>query len=188
MRYKYVVILKRESERATDLLSFFMCLLSGISFLLAAFSGTGIFWLLFPIGALLLAGAVIQLLAKRRGKSRIHHRYLLLLGALGWLGMPVLPWLGVFFVILTFLEHQTKRPLEIGFDDHQVVINTLIRRQYGWSDFTNIVLRDGLLTMDFSNNRLLQKEVLDEEEDEDDIDEKEFNDYCQARLSEATPQ
>jgi len=48
-----------------------------------------------------------------------------------------------------FPEYQTKRPLEIGFDSDRVVINTLIRRQYDWSAFSNIVLRDGLLTMDF---------------------------------------
>jgi hypothetical protein len=40
--------------------------------------------------------------------------------------------------------------------------------------------------MDFKNNRLLQKEVVDDDEDEDDADEKEFNDYCQARLSEVS--
>jgi hypothetical protein len=64
------------------------------------------------------------------------------------------------------------------------VINTLFRRRYDWTDFNNVVLKDGLLTLDFKNNRLLQKEVL-EDDDEDDADEDEFNDYCQTRLKEA---
>jgi hypothetical protein len=34
--------------------------------------------------------------------------------------------------------------------------------------------------MDFKNNRLLQKEV--DEEEEGDADEDEFNDYCRERL------
>jgi hypothetical protein len=37
--------------------------------------------------------------------------------------------------------------------------------------------------MDFKDNRLFQKEVVDDEE-EDDADEEEFNDYCRARLEE----
>jgi hypothetical protein len=99
---------------------------------------------------------------------------------------PFLPWLSIFFVILAILEYQTKRPLEIGFDRDRVVINTLIRRKYDWSDFSNIILRDGLLTLDFRDNHLLQKEIADDE-DEDDADEDEFNDYCRARLEECSP-
>ena len=182
MHYQYVVILKRDSERATSLLSFFMCLLSGIIFLFAATRDEKIFWLLVPLGSFLIIGAVIQRVAGRRARKVIQYRWLLVLAALGWVGMPVVPWLAGVFVILAFLEYQTKRPLEIGFDRDVVVINSLIRRKYDWSAFSNVVLRDGLLTMDFKNNRLLQKEILDDDEDEDDAEEKEFNDYCQARL------
>ncbi|MDO6430130.1 hypothetical protein Q4E93_06015 [Flavitalea sp. BT771] len=192
MHYQYVVILKRESERTTDVLSFLLCLLSSILFLYSAAvpvlnSGNagGQSYFLGGIAVVLLAGVIFNLANRKAGRARIRYRYLLLLATLGWLAMPVLPWLAGLFVVLAFLEYQTKRPLEIGFDSDRVVINSLIRRQYDWSDFTNIVLRDGLLTMDFSNNRLLQKEVVDEEGDDDDVEEKEFNDYCQARLQDA---
>jgi hypothetical protein len=188
MRYKYVVILKRESEKATNVLSFLLCLISAVYFIWSAISSSasspGLAYFHTGIALVLLLVLIINLLGKGSNGTRMRYRYLLLIAALGWFASP-LPWLAGIFIILAFLEHQTKRPLEIGFDDHQVVINTLIRRQYDWSAFTNIVLRDGLLTMDFSNNRLLQKEVLDDDEDEDDADEKEFNDYCQSRLSEA---
>lgn len=182
MHYQFVVILKRDSERATNLLSFFMCLLSGIVFIFTAIRDEKVFWFLLPLGCFLILGAIIQRVAGRRVRKVIQYRWLLVLAALGWMGMPVAPWLAGLFLVLAFLEYQTKRPLEIGFDRDVVVINSLIRRKYDWTAFSNIVLRDGLLTMDFKNNRLLQKEVAEEDEDEDDADEKEFNDYCQARL------
>jgi len=195
MHYQYVVILKRESERTTDVLSFLLCLLSSILFLYSAAApilgsgdADGQSYFLGGIAVVLLAGVIFNLANRRAGRARIRYRYLLLLATLGWLAMPVLPWLAGLFVVLAFLEYQTKRPLEIGFDSDRVVINTLIRRRYDWSAFSNIVLRDGLLTIDFKNNRLLQKEILDDDDDEDDADEKEFNDYCQARLSEVSPQ
>lgn len=190
MRYQYVVTLKRDSERATDTLSVLLCLLSAVFFIFAATTSSldqgsivPLAWFDGAIGTILVVGLIVNLLARRSGRRHVRYRYLLLVAALGWLGSFVYPLLFIPFVALAFLEYQTKRPLEIGFDSDRVVINTLIRRKYDWSAFSNIVLRDGLLTIDFKNNRLLQKEVLEDEEDEDDADEQEFNEYCQARLT-----
>jgi len=186
MHYQYVVILKKNSEKATDALSFFLCLLSSISFLYYAVgSERSSSWFLYTTAAILLVGLTINFIARRAGRTHVRYRYLLLVAALGWMASPFLPWLCILLILLAFLEYQTKRPLEIGFDNDRVVINSLIRRRYDWSAFSNIILRDGLLTMDFKDNRLFQKEVVDEE-DEDDADEDEFNDYCRARLEESS--
>lgn len=42
-------------------------------------------------------------------------------------------------------------------------------KKYQWSDFSNIVLKDSILTMDLKNNRVIQGEITTE------INEKEFN-------------
>jgi hypothetical protein len=57
----------------------------------------------------------------------------------------------------------------------------LFKRKFRWSEFNNIILKDGLLTLDFKSNRLLQKEVLDD--DDPDADEDEFNAYCREKLA-----
>ena len=72
--------------------------------------------------------------------------------------------------------------MEVGFTDNEIAINTLIRRKYKWTDFNNVVLKDDLLTLDFKNNRLLQRETIDEEGD---AEEDEFNVYCEAQLKKA---
>ena len=204
MRYQYVVILKKNSERLTDLLSILLCLFSAFSFLFFAISSingnhlTGADGDGYSIGApeppagspllmlsaaiILLAGLVINLLARRRSRNtRVRYRYLLILAAIGWIGMTSAPWIGVFFFLAAFLEYQTKRPLEIGFHHDRVVINTLIKQRHDWSVFNNIILKDGLLTLDFKSNRLMQKEVAEDEE-EDDADEEEFDAYCRGCL------
>ena len=81
------------------------------------------------------------------------------------------------------MEYQAKYPLEIGFSDEEILRNTLFKKKYRWSDLNNVILKDGLLTMDFKNNKLFQKEALDDEEM--DADEAEFNAYCQKRLSDS---
>jgi hypothetical protein len=183
MTYPYVVILKKEGERATDVLSVLLCLAS------AAIFGYTIVGIRLPgfilpmIAAFVLIGLIYNTVSARR-KKRVRYRYLLLLTALGWFVMPSPEWIGILFIVLAFLEHQTKRPLEIGFDHDRVVINSLIRRRHDWSVFNNVILRDGLLTLDFKNNRLIQREIADDD-DEDDADEEEFNAYCRDRLAAA---
>ena len=93
--------------------------------------------------------------------------------------MPYGEWLIFVFVLLAFLEYQAKLPLEIGFSSKQVVFNSLIRKRYAWSDLTNVLLKDGLLTVDFQNNKLFQKLVDD---GENEATEEEFNDWCRKHL------
>lgn len=184
MIFPYLVILKRDSERTLDLISILLCVFSGLNFINEQLK-SGHFQLFFTLfAAAVLAGTTINIVINRKTGQQVRYRYWLLLAGLGWLGMSFLPWLGILFFFQSFLEHQVKRPLEIGFSSDRVVINTLFKQNYAWTDFNNVILKDGLLTLDFKNNRLLQKEILDDE-DEDDADEDEFNAYCQARLKEA---
>src|SRR5262249_27392170 len=109
MRYQYVVILKKNSEKATDALSFFLCLLSSISFLYHAVgSERSSSWFLYTAAAILLVGLTINFIARRAGRTHIRYRYLLLVAALGWMASPFLPWLCILLIILAFLEYQTK--------------------------------------------------------------------------------
>ena len=199
MRYHYVVILKKKSERASDAFSILLCLFTAISFLLSALhelrttqlhgaSGSGYSagmstagWLSAGLALLLIAGIAFNVIRRIRGRQGVRYRYWLLIAAIGWIGTTATPWVGAFFFLLAFLEYQTKRPLEIGFDVDRIVMNTLIKRRFDWTMFNNVILKDGLLTLDFKDNRLLQREVADEE-DEDDADEEEFNAYCRERL------
>jgi TRAP-type C4-dicarboxylate transport system permease small subunit len=201
MKYQYVVILKKTGQRATDVLSIFLCLFSAFSFAyfgIRAFhrvpvrgnDGSG--WTIagstdaygiIAIATLLLLGLALTRVFRRRVRAgRVRYRYLLLLAAAGWMFFTPAPWVGLFFLLLTFLEHQVKRPLEVGFDKDRVVINTLFRQRFDWTAFNNVLLKDGLLTLDFKNNRLIQREVTDDDE-EDDADEEEFNAYCRMRLA-----
>ncbi len=194
MKYQYVVILKKDGERATDLLSILLCFSSAVIFGYTQLKSDHPNIYLYAFTALILGGLVYNAVVRRRltaaarrhPQKPVRYKYLILLTALGWFGMPFLPWIGIVFLILAFLEHQAKRPLEIGFDRDRVVINTLIRKRHDWSVFNNVLLRDGLLTLDFKNNRLLQKEVADDDEDDDDVDEEEFNAYCRDRLTAAS--
>ena len=89
--------------------------------------------------------------------------------------MPYFQWLIFVFGFFGLFEFQAKFPLEIGFTDKQIVFNSLIKKRYTWSDFNNVVLKDNVLTLDFKNNKIFQKEAIDEEGE---ADEDEFNEFC----------
>jgi hypothetical protein len=92
-------------------------------------------------------------------------------------GYPV--WLAALYVAAGIAEGLAKFPEEIGFNNDQVVFNTLPKKVYNWNEFSNILIKDGVITIDFKNNRLFQKDL---QEPVYASLEKEFNAYAQEQL------
>lgn len=183
MVYQYVVTLKNKNNRYIDILGLILSLFSVVSFTLELMGSLHVS-VAYLIGALVVLGIVIYNLAQQAKKRKVYYSRALLIAALVWMKMPYLQWLVFLFIILALLEYQAKYAVEIGFADNEIVINSLFKKRYTWKQFSNIVLRDGLITLDFTNNRILQREVEDDEDD--DADEDEFNDYCKRQLANST--
>lgn len=49
-----------------------------------------------------------------------------------------------------------------------------------WDSLNNIVLKDGLLTIDFKNNKIIQAEIIETAKG---VDGKAFNSFCQTQLN-----
>jgi len=52
-------------------------------------------------------------------------------------------------------------------------------RAIQWNELNNVILKDGILTIDFRNNKIVQAEIDDVSNT---INEKEFNDFCSQQL------
>ncbi len=184
MIYTYVVTLKNNSARFIDRFSLWLLAISFTLFVREQVNNLHQLKIAAVFGALAIAFIVVRnYLLLTRGGARprpVYYSSALFIAAIAWVTMPYLPWLFLPFAFLGIFERQAKMPLEIGFSDQSIVINSLIRRRYKWADFNNIVLKDDLLTLDFKNNRLLQRETIDEDGD---AGEEEFNDYCRQQLA-----
>jgi hypothetical protein len=179
MVYEYVVTLQNRIARQVDRFSLLLCGASMLMFLLEYIRSTEK-RLVHIIGVALIALLLVANLYRSvKLKKPVHYNYLLFITALVWASMPFYPWLSIPFLILGLVERQAKKNLEIGFSSDRIVFNSFPRKQYAWEDFDNIVLRDNLLTLDFNDNRLFQRETIDEEGD---ADEDEFNRYCAEKL------
>src|ERR1700761_4802852 len=102
MHYAYIVILKKTSERATDLLSILLSCLSAIIFLYVQLSRVHPNYGLV-VAAVILAGLAFNAILGRKGRRRVSYRYLLLVAGMGWIGMPFLSWGSIVFAVLAFL-------------------------------------------------------------------------------------
>jgi hypothetical protein len=180
MVYQYVVSLKSQNSRYIDILGLLLSIFSVVCFALELLRSAGVS-LAYLIGVLAVLGFIIFNLTQQAKKRKVYYSRALLLAGLVWMKMPYFQWLLFVFVILALLEYQAKYTIEIGFSDNEIVFNSMFKRRYNWSQFTNVVLKDGLLTLDFANNRLLQREVEDDEDDN--ADEDEFNEYCSRQLA-----
>ena len=179
MVYQYVVTLKNNNNRYIDILGLLLSIFSVVCFTLELLRSDNVS-LAYLIGAVAVLGFIVFNLVQQAKKRKVYYSRALLLAGLVWMKMPYFSWLLFVFVMLALLEYQAKCSVEIGFSDNEIVMNSLFKKRYNWTQFSNIVLKDGLITLDFANNNVFQREVEDDEDD--DADEDEFNEYCHHQL------
>lgn len=133
------------------------------------------------LGVVFIAGLLLwNLFAYVKLDKQIYYSKALLIAGLVWMKMPYFSWLLFVLPVLALLEYQAKLSPEIGFSHDHIVFNRLLKKKHSWTEIENVLLKDGLLTIDFKNNRLFQKEI---DTGDNEATEEEFNLWCQERLS-----
>ncbi len=130
----------------------------------------------------ILVSLMVVLNIRRKKKSFTPGIFLFIVGVLLLFNRHIQLFEVVFalgLIILSVMEEKAKSNLEIGFSTRFIMFDNLFKKKYNWSDFNNIVLKDNLLTLDFKNNKIFQRETIDEESD---CDEDEFNEFCREQL------
>ncbi|MCW3086681.1 MAG: hypothetical protein JWQ78_67 [Sediminibacterium sp.] len=182
--YDYIIVCKRPDFKLVDGISQLMLFLALIVFTssLSATSGAEPV-ILYILIACIMGWWVYMYYRQKRGQP-VFFRIALLAGAIGWALQPGWRFIGVVYFLAAVLEKQVKFPLEIAFDAEGLVVNSLPKKQYTWSEVTNVVMKDGIVTIDLRNNKLIQKEL---EDDTSAGTEQEFNEFCKNRLYAHSP-
>jgi hypothetical protein len=184
MVYDYLITLKKRDYRMADQISQLMYVFALVTFGYFYFHHpkTGVVYLF--IGAAILLFWAYTLMKKSK-KGEAFFRLGLFICALGWiLGPERNVWMFILYAIAGLLEKQVKFPAEIGFSETEVSFNSLPRKVLKWNEIKNVIIKDGLITIDQKNNKLYQKEI--EGYVTADI-ENEFNDFARRRIATAPP-
>ena len=100
----------------------------------------------------------------------------------GMILLPPFSWMGLLLLALARIEKEALKPVESGFAEDHIRIGGWRPRKILWTDLKNVVLKDGLLTLDYADNRLFQRETDDLDDEEYDGTEDEFNIFCRRHL------
>ncbi|MFY7652822.1 MAG: hypothetical protein ACOVQE_08960 [Chitinophagaceae bacterium] len=183
--FDYVITLKKQQENLLHWMSELILFLAAVVFLFQFAMGIQmaystyslLFWLILSL-AVIAWGIYAHIQYKR--KRIFYVRVALMLSAWGFFIIPGGRWLSIIYLLLTILEKPVKVPLEVAFDAEGLVFNTFPKRSIDWKDIQNVVLKDGLLTIDLKNNKLLQRETAEATLP---FEEAEFNRFCSEQLN-----
>jgi len=179
--YDFIIVCKRPGYKLVDGISQLMLLLSMIVFASSVevpiTSGRSILYFSLIAG---ITGWLIYCYFVQRKGGIPFYRLGLTLATLGWALQPDWWWMAFIAFIAAILEKQVKFPLEIAFDQEEIVVNSLPKRHYYWNELNNAVIKDGLLTIDLKNNKLIQKQI---EDPGSASAERDFNEFCLNRLN-----
>jgi len=178
--FDYIIVCKTSDFKRVDRISQFMLLLTiiGLSF--------GIYKGFFPKPALIIAiissvfcWALFCLYQQKKG-GQPYYRLGLLFASWGWFLMPKALLIAGVYLIAALFERQVKFPYEIAFDTAGIVINSFPKKHYPWSAIQNALIKDDIITIDFKNNRLIQKEI---NEPVTEAVSAEFNAFCAQQIN-----
>ena len=89
-------------------------------------------------------------------------------------------WLTIMLFLFILLDFTAYKKLIVDITDKKIIVPYILQRTIDWSEVNNVILKDGLLTIDLRNNKLFQQLILNAD---DHINEKEFNDFCRQQLN-----
>lgn len=180
MTYDYLITLKKRNDRLIDAVSVLMYVFA-LSVFAYYYRYEDETFYIFICGGVVLT--LVIALARRRSTGEAFFSFGLLIAALGWFYEPhrnIV--MSVLYLLSALLERQMKFSAEIGFSKERIVFNTFPRRTLRWDEVSNVLIRDGLLTIDQKNNRLFQKEI---EGDVTRLEEEQFNLFCRQCINAA---
>ena len=177
--YQYVIVIRNQHTTLINIFGLSLCIVSLLFFSIQQSEADRII-VPYLIGIIAITGLLLWNAYKvLYTDKQIYFSRPLLLTGLVWTSMPYMQWLVFVFAVLAVLEYQAKHALEIGFSANEIVFNTLIKKRFSWRDINNVILKDGLLTVDFRSNRIFQKEI---DSGEQEATEEEFNNWCRKHL------
>lgn len=121
-------------------------------------------------------------------KRKLYDRFAILISILSCAGISITLfysnysgfwWIAALTILLLFLYKVAQRKLAVIITREKISYPSFPVRTIQWTELNSIILKDGLLTIDFKNNRLIQHYP-----DKSQLvpDEKEFNEFCKEQL------
>jgi hypothetical protein len=178
---KYEIVLQNKKQKIYSVISWLIIAFNFISFIFLAFVQAPE-KLSYPFFAAVLIVAIIffAVLMKNRFPKGINTAlyFVIIIGS--WLIMSFY-WIAFLNTVLFIFQIITNRIPVVLFLEDRIIYPAFPKRNIYWEDTNNVVLKDGLLTIDLKNNRLFQDDIISV------VNETEFNDFCNKEMRKRRP-
>ncbi|HMD00401.1 MAG TPA: hypothetical protein VKH37_09610 [Ferruginibacter sp.] len=165
---------KLASYNNLDLLILFIHLLYFCGYFIKTTSGVNYIGLAAGIGVAFFGIALNIKCARKNIQPFIPFWLIFFLLSIVWIMMRFY-WLCPAMILLAVLELFIRKTPTVIFHDDRIELKAFPNRTFAWNDMNNVILKDGILTLDFKTDKLIQAEVGEESGS---VNEGEFNEYC----------
>jgi hypothetical protein len=174
---QYELVLKNDREKAYRRIDHLLLVINFISIVFVTYMSDFTNW--GPLVIALIAAVSVFVSYYFKNKNEIiTYSAAFFLFSLGWhiAGYWVPAALNLVLLILNGVA--SKKPV-VTINKDEITYPAFPKRQFHWKELNNIILKDGLLSIDFKNNKLIQQLI---DNTHVGIDEKEFNEFCKQQL------
>lgn len=174
------ISLRNDKTKFYYRLSWLIIIINTILFLYLAFFSANKSEVKKSFGVLILLAICLGLYFYfKNTKYRIGFHPFFFFIMLGWIIMERY-WFAGISVLFDILGTISTRKFIVIFSQANVVYPSFPAKTIPWSRLDNVILKDGLLTIDFKSNKIIQQFV---DESKTNVNEKEFNEFCRQQLS-----
>lgn len=179
---EFQLTLRNEKRKQYILIAFLFILINCIALLYLGFAAATTFprILFFIQAGAILVSILIDHLSKKNAnyQNRTYLIVAMVLAGLAWLKNDYW-WAFGLCMIVAFLFAATNRALLVTLESTRIIYPSFPKRKINWDILNNVMLKDGLLTIDFKSNKLIQQRL---DESVTTVNEKEFNEFCKEQL------
>lgn len=175
---QFDLVLKNEKERSYRRISIFIFIINFISILYLTYERNFTKWGPFILSIIAAFAVFSSFYFKNKNeKMTFTGAFFLLILAWQTAGYWIPEVLNFIFSILNLYALQT--PI-VNVNETDVTYPSFPKKKFTWQQLSNLILKDGLLTIDLKNNKIIQQQIA---ETSLTIDEKEFNEFCRQQLN-----
>lgn len=175
---QYDLVLKNEKERSYRRISIFLFAINFISILYLTYERNFTRWGPFILSIIAVL-AVFASFYFKNTNEKMTFTLAFFFFILAWQTAGFwLPEILNFLFSILYL-YASKTPI-VNINEKEVTYPSFPKKRFNWIELSNLILKDGLLTIDLKNNRIIQQQIV---ETSSTIDEKEFNEFCLRQLN-----
>ena len=181
--HQFELILQNKKRRSYDRIALLFFIMSSIGMAIALLYSKKIiqaekyYWIYIPV---ILHLAPFSLLFRKKPDTSLKNLLISVCLIVALWGLFGYWWLALAILLFVFLYWTSQQELRIIVSEPGLRYDFFPSRLLKWADLNNLILKDGLLTIDQRNNKIIQNMI---DAPKTSIIEKEFNDFCSQQLA-----